>query len=81
MKKEDYLNMLRNNPIFQSVLSKASSDEERRAIKAYTEDFMMRFYKNVFEPADKLKQQDPDALKNAYTEIENDLIKNKENNK
>lgn len=81
MKKEEYLNLLRNNPIFQMVLEKASSDEERRAIKAYTEDFMMKFYKNIFEPAEKIKKNDPEALKNAYTEIEKDLIKEKKDNK
>lgn len=76
MNKEDYLNKLRNNPIFKTVLSKASSDEERRAIKAYTEDFLMKFLKNVSEPGEKLKKDDPDALQKAYKEIEKEIIKN-----
>lgn len=75
MKKEEYLNILRNNPIFQTVLSKAASEEEKRAIQAYTEDFMMKFYKGIFEPVEKLKQNDPDSLKNIYTKAENELIK------
>lgn len=79
MKKEDYLNLLRNNPIFQSALSKASSDEERRAIKAYTEDFLMKFLKEVFEPGEKLKKNDPDAIQKAYKEIEKEIVKKSDN--
>jgi hypothetical protein len=74
MKKEDYLNMLRNNTFFQMVLSRATNDEEKRAIKAYTEDFMMKFYKNVFEPIDTMKQDDPDTLKKTYVDAENEIV-------
>ena len=74
MKKEEYLNMLRNNTFFQAVLSRATNDDEKSAIKAYTEDFMMKFYKNVFEPMEAVKQSDPDILKKVYTDVENEIV-------
>lgn len=74
MKKEEYLSLLRNNPMFQTVLSNASSEEEKRAIKAYTEDFMMKFYKNVFEPMEAANLSNPDVLKKVYTDVENEIV-------
>lgn len=74
MKKEEYLNLLRNNKLYQIILSKASSDEEKRAIKAYTEDFMMKFYTNVFSPISTLKKNDPDALKKIYSDVDDEII-------
>lgn len=78
MKKEDYLKLLRDNPIFQKVLSMSSSEEEKRAIKAYTEDFMMKFFKDVYEPALKSKINESDSLKNTIKEIEKDIVKKDE---
>ena len=74
MKKEEYLNLLRNNTFFQMVLSRATSDDERRAIKAYTEDFMMKFYRNVFEPMETAKQTDPESLKKMYEDVEKEIV-------
>jgi uncharacterized protein YjgD (DUF1641 family) len=75
MKKEDFLKQLRGNDVFKELLSRASSDAERRAIKAYTEDFMMNFVSNVLEPAAKELEKDPEAMKKACLEIEKELLK------
>lgn len=56
------------------VLSRATSDDERRAIKAYTEDFMMKFYRNVFEPMETAKQTDPESLKKMYEDVEKEIV-------
>lgn len=74
MTRDEYLKMLRENEVFKSVLKMSGSDAEKRAIKAYAEDFMMKFYKDVFEHVDKATKSDPDALKKAFLEIESDLI-------
>lgn len=74
MKKEEYLKLLKDDEIFKAVLSKATNESERRAIKAYTEDFMMKFFTDVFEPVSKATSSDPEALKKAISEIERDLI-------
>jgi len=74
MKKEDYLKQLRENDVFKTVLSKATSDAERRAIKAYTEDFMVKFFNQVYEPISHALQNDPEGIKNAYLEITSELI-------
>ena len=74
MTKDEYLRSLRDNEVFQNVLKMASSDSEKRAIKAYAESFMMKFYTDVFEHVDRAARVDPDALKKAFLEIESDLI-------
>lgn len=74
MKKEDYLKLLRENDVFKTVLSQATSDAERRAIKAYTEDFMVKFFTQVYEPVAQALEKDPEAVKNAYLEIGKELI-------
>jgi hypothetical protein len=74
MKKEDYLKLLRENEVFKAVLSQATSDTERRAIKAYTEDFMVKFFNQVYEPVTQALEKEPEAIKNAYQEISSELI-------
>jgi hypothetical protein len=74
MKKEDFLKQLRGNDVFKEILSRASSDAERRAIKAYAEDFMINFVSNILDPVSKAIEKDPDAMKKACLEIEKDLL-------
>lgn len=74
MKKDDYLKALRQNDVFKSVLSRATSETEKRAIKAYTEDFIVNFYNALVEPLSKAIEKDPELLKKVYEEIENGLI-------
>lgn len=74
MKKDDYLKALRHDEVFKEVLSRATSETERRAIKAYTEDFIVNFYNTLIEPLNKAMEKDPDLLKKVYAEIENELI-------
>lgn len=73
--KKEYLKRLREDPVYQSTLSKASTDSEKRMIKAYTEDFYMKFYDGVFGPLRELLEKDPDALNKAVSEIRESLIK------
>lgn len=76
MKREDYIKMLNDNEIYKSVLKQAADPSEKRMISAYAEDFINKFFNNVFEPVSKILENDPDALNKAITEIEKDLISN-----
>lgn len=73
-KREDYIKELRENEIFKEVLSRASSDVEKRIIKAYAEEFLNVFFDNVVQPISKEIQKDPNVVKNAAAEIEKELI-------
>lgn len=72
--REEALNELRNNAAFKLVLSKASSDSERRAIKAYTEDFFVKFYKQLYDPMVHAAAKDPDFIKNSCIKMDEGLI-------
>ena len=74
MKKEDYLKALRTDDAFKKVLLQATSEQERRAIKAYAEDFVINFFNNIVKPINEAMEKDPDLLKKVYDEIENGLI-------
>lgn len=74
MKKEDYLKSLRQNEVFKKTLSQATSDKERQAIKAYTEDFLINFYNNVIGPLQTAIEKDPDLLNKVAAELDNQLI-------
>jgi hypothetical protein len=76
MTKEECLKMLRENDVFKKVLSSASTDAERRAIKAYAEDFLVKFYSNVAEPFSKaVASASPADITNAFRKAQGDLIK------
>lgn len=74
LKKDEYLKLLRDNESFKSALSRTTDEKERRAIKAYTEDFFMNFYNNVFSPLARILEEDPEAINKAVLEIKNELI-------
>jgi hypothetical protein len=74
MKREDYLKALRHDETFKKVLSQATSEQGRRAIKAYTEDFIINFFNIVVDPLGKAMEKDPELIKKVYSEIENGLI-------
>lgn len=73
--KEEYLKLLRDDQTFKDILSKATDDAERRMIKAYTEDFYLKFYDNVFLPLNNFLNQDPESLNKTISEMNEDLIK------
>ena len=72
--KEEYLDLLRNNEVYKSVLEKSSNEKERRFIKAYTEDFMLKFYEGFYKDIQTTLKNDPESLKKAITEIGDELI-------
>lgn len=74
MDKNEYLKMLRSNDIFKQVLEKAPNDQERRAIKSYAEQFYMSVFNQLILPLNQSLQKDPAGLKNAFLEIEKELI-------
>lgn len=74
MKKDDYLKALRSDFVFKEVLGRASSEAERRAIKAYTEDFILNFYNTIVDPLKTAMEKDPELLNKVFSEIESGLI-------
>ena len=73
--RDDYLRLLRDDETYQKILSRATTDAERRAISAYTEDFLMRIYASIIEPALKSLPQDPEARMKVFQEATDVLIK------
>ena len=74
MKKEDYIKLLNDDPIYQDLLKKAPDSKEKRIITAYAEDFINKFFRDVVEPAKKILENDPEALNKAFLEVQKDLI-------
>ena len=74
MKKEEYLGILREDPFFKAVLDKAPNADERRRIKAYTEDFMMKFY-DVVNGLEAIKAASPETLQKAEAELREELLR------
>lgn len=69
MKKEEYIKKLHEDEVFKSVVSKATSDADRRAIQAFTEEFMMSFV-DVLEQLRSTAEADPDALQKILSELD-----------
>jgi len=69
------LKMLRENPHFKMILDRASTPEERRAVKAHTEDFLLRTYDNLFDPIVRSGNAGPESLKKAMEEMNTSLVK------
>jgi len=74
MTREEYLKMFRDNNDVKKLLSKASDDAEKRMVKAYAEDFLLKIYDRVIDPLAKAIEKDPDALNKMLTKEEEDLI-------
>jgi hypothetical protein len=81
MKREDYLKMIRESEEIKSVLSGVTDQKDKRAIKAYTEDFFMRFYDSLLGPIMSELEKDPEVLNKAFSEIEKELINNADQEK
>ena len=62
MKKEDYVKKLHEDKAFQNVLGMARSDSDRRAIKAFTEEFVMSSAAGL-EAITAAYEADPDGFK------------------
>jgi catalase (peroxidase I) len=75
MTREEYLKLLRDNAQFKAVLQTVSDDKDRRTIKAYTEDMMMRLYE-VYAQLQKASQEDPEGFNKSVMKAQEDLIKN-----
>jgi hypothetical protein len=58
VKKEDFLKTLRNDPLYQSALKSAKTDEERKRVIAITEDFVGQFA-DVLGPLINRAENDP----------------------
>jgi len=78
MTREEYLKMFKENQELKAIFESAANTAEKRAIKAYTEDFVSNFYDNVFGPMLKAMEKDPDVFNKALTDLENELINEKE---
>lgn len=69
MKREDYIKQLHDDEVFKLVLSKATSDQERRGIQAFTEEFLLSFV-GVVEELQRQVDADPDAFQKVLSELE-----------
>lgn len=74
MKKDEMLKMLRENESYKQVLALAADSKERQLIKAYTEDFLLKFYRSVAEPTVAARAADPDILNKTYQKLGEELI-------
>jgi hypothetical protein len=75
MTREEYLKLIRENDDIKDVISKATDPKEKRVIKAYTEDFLMKMYDNFLGPMMSAIEKDPDVVNKALTEIQKELIR------
>lgn len=69
MKREECVKLLRENDVFKSLLQQTKDEKERRYVKAYAEDFVTKFYDNVFAPIEKAFQEDPESVRKAVLEV------------
>lgn len=69
MKREDCIKQLHDDEVFKLVLSKATSEQERRGIQAFTEEFLLSFV-GVVEELQRQVDADPDAFQKVLSELE-----------
>ena len=72
MKKEEFLKMTSNEQLVDQI--DQLSPDERELVKKYSEELMGSFFQDIFLPISEAFEKDPDALKKAIQEIENELI-------
>lgn len=73
MKKEEYIKKLHEDEVFKSVVSKATSDADRRAIQAFTEEFMVSFV-DVLEQLHLAAAVDPQGFQKTLSELDGQLL-------
>ena len=81
MKKEELLQELREHESFKEILSNIANENERRLIKAHTENFILQFHKEVLDPLQKIIENNPDVLQKYFSEFESELINSGSMNK
>lgn len=74
MKKEELLQELREHEAFKEILTSVSNENEKRLIKAHTENFILQFHKEVLEPLQKIVENNPEELHKYFSKIESELI-------
>jgi len=73
MNKDEFLkNVLDFN--FNEDYLKKISQKEKKEIQLYVESIMSTFYEEIFKPISNAIDADPEALKKACKEIENELL-------
>lgn len=75
MKKEECLKILRDNEMFKELLSKATNDLEKNAIKVQAEVFVLKLFEDVIDPLREAIQNDPESVNKAFQEMNDSLIK------
>jgi hypothetical protein len=74
MTRDEYLKMFRENADMKNLLMKSTDASEKRMIKAYAEDFLLKIFDSVIDPLTKVIEKDPDVLNKVLTKEEEDLI-------
>lgn len=69
MNREECIKKLHDHDVFKAAVSKASTDAERRAIKAFSEEFLLSFF-DVIQELKRNYESDPTAFQNVLSEIQ-----------
>jgi hypothetical protein len=73
MKKEDYIKQLHEDELYKLVVSKASTETEKRAIQAFTEEFMLNFV-DVLEHLRAGIEENPEVFRKTLSELESEPL-------
>lgn len=65
---KSFVNILRENVAYETLLESAKSPEEKRFVKAYTEEVMKNF-QTVYNTLQEAIEKDPDAVRKILSEI------------
>lgn len=74
-RKQEVLEMLRKNELYVKAVEAAPDEAQRRYIKAYAEDFVMKFYEGIYKNLGAAVDKDPDALRKVVADLNDSLIK------
>lgn len=73
MKRDDCIKKLHEHDVFKTAVSKASTEAERRAIKAFSEEFLLSFF-DVVQELKRNYESDPAAFEKVLSEIQQQQV-------
>lgn len=73
MKREDCVKLLHDHEVFKTAVSKASNDSERRAIQAFSEEFLLSFFDAITEMK-RNYEADPEGFQKVLSEMQSQQV-------